>query len=48
MRNLFMGYLSSPRNKRIEVLRLLGGVLGMAKVDLDKVGSARHENTVVY
>uniref|UniRef100_A0A8C4WV09 Thyroid hormone receptor interactor 11 n=1 Tax=Eptatretus burgeri TaxID=7764 RepID=A0A8C4WV09_EPTBU len=37
MRNLFMGYLSSPRNKRSEVLRLLGGVLGMAKVDLDKL-----------
>uniref|UniRef100_UPI00358E1BCD thyroid receptor-interacting protein 11 isoform X2 n=1 Tax=Myxine glutinosa TaxID=7769 RepID=UPI00358E1BCD len=37
MRNLFMGYLSSARNKRVEVLRLLCGVLGMAKMDVDKL-----------
>ncbi|XP_041927895.1 thyroid receptor-interacting protein 11 [Alosa sapidissima] len=36
MRNLFMGYFHTPRNKRAEVLRLMGSVLG---VDRDEVNS---------
>lgn len=37
MRNLFLGYFHTPKNKRGDVLKLMGGVLGLNRDDLDKV-----------
>lgn len=37
MRNLFMGYFHTPKNKRAEVLRLMGNVLGLERDDVDKM-----------
>lgn len=37
MRNLFLGYFHTPRNKRAEVLRLMGNVVGLERDDVDKV-----------
>ncbi|XP_056445852.1 thyroid receptor-interacting protein 11 isoform X2 [Gadus chalcogrammus] len=37
MRNLFLGYFHTPRNKRAEVLRLMGNVLGLSREDVDKM-----------
>lgn len=40
MRNLFLGYFHTPKNKRAEVLRLMGNVVGLERDDVDKV--SRH------
>lgn len=37
MRNLFVGYFQSPKTKRSDVLRLMGGVLGLTREDIEKV-----------
>lgn len=37
MRNLFVGYFHTPRNKRGDVLKLMGGVLGLNREDIQKV-----------
>lgn len=37
MRNLFLGYFHTPKPKRADVLRLMGGVLGLNREDIDKV-----------
>lgn len=37
MKNLFLGYFHTPRNKRAEVLRLMGNVVGLERDDVDKV-----------
>ncbi|XP_071385206.1 thyroid receptor-interacting protein 11 isoform X2 [Centroberyx affinis] len=37
MRNLFMGYFHTPKNKRSEVLRLMGSVLGLGREDVEKM-----------
>ncbi|KAB5582162.1 hypothetical protein PHYPO_G00184000 [Pangasianodon hypophthalmus] len=37
MRNLFLGYFHTPRNKRAEVLRLMGSVVGLERDDVDKM-----------
>nr|XP_009935170.1 PREDICTED: thyroid receptor-interacting protein 11 [Opisthocomus hoazin] len=36
MRNLFVGHFHTPKNKRPEVLRLMGSVLGVKKEELDQ------------
>ncbi|KAM3594902.1 uncharacterized protein V6R79_015545 [Siganus canaliculatus] len=44
MRNLFVGYFHTARNKRADVLRLMGGILGLGRDDIDKMmeEDARH------
>lgn len=37
MRNLFVGYFQSPKTKRSDVLRLMGGVLGLNREDIEKM-----------
>ncbi|NXX19012.1 TRIPB protein, partial [Podargus strigoides] len=37
MRNLFVGHFHTPKNKRPEVLRLMGSVLGIKKEELDQL-----------
>uniref|UniRef100_A0A8C5AJP4 Thyroid hormone receptor interactor 11 n=1 Tax=Gadus morhua TaxID=8049 RepID=A0A8C5AJP4_GADMO len=37
MRNLFLGYFHTPRNKRAEVLRLMGNVLGLTPLCLHQM-----------
>lgn len=37
MRNLFVGHFHTPKNKRPEVLRLMGSILGVKKEELDEV-----------
>lgn len=37
MRNLFLGYFHTPKNKRGDVLKLMGGVLGLDREDIEKV-----------
>ncbi|NXJ10274.1 TRIPB protein, partial [Odontophorus gujanensis] len=37
MRNLFIGHFHTPKNKRHEVLRLMGSILGMKKEELDQL-----------
>ncbi|KAM6960712.1 thyroid receptor-interacting protein 11 [Aplochiton taeniatus] len=37
MRNLFMGYFHTPKNKRLEVLSLMGNVLGLDREEVDKM-----------
>lgn len=37
MRNLFVGHFHTPKNKRHEVLRLMGSILGIKKEELDQV-----------
>uniref|UniRef100_A0A667YNI7 Thyroid hormone receptor interactor 11 n=1 Tax=Myripristis murdjan TaxID=586833 RepID=A0A667YNI7_9TELE len=37
MRNLFMGYFHTPKNKRAEVVKLMGGVLGLTQDDIERV-----------
>ncbi|NWT68489.1 TRIPB protein, partial [Prunella himalayana] len=37
MRNLFIGHFHTPKNKRIEVLRLMGSILGLKKEELDQL-----------
>ncbi|XP_009945494.1 PREDICTED: thyroid receptor-interacting protein 11, partial [Leptosomus discolor] len=36
MRNLFVGHFHTPKNKRPEVLRLMGSILGLKKEELDQ------------
>uniref|UniRef100_A0A4W4HJC8 GRIP domain-containing protein n=1 Tax=Electrophorus electricus TaxID=8005 RepID=A0A4W4HJC8_ELEEL len=38
MKNLFLGYFHTPRNKRSDVLRLMANVLGLEQDELDKEG----------
>ncbi|KAL5009215.1 hypothetical protein ScPMuIL_014796 [Solemya velum] len=37
MKNLFLGYFSTPQNKRDEVIHMVGGVLEFSKEDFEKV-----------
>ncbi|NXC99581.1 TRIPB protein, partial [Certhia familiaris] len=37
MRNLFVGHFHTPKNKRLEVLRLMGSILGLKKEELDQL-----------
>ena len=37
MRNLFMGYFHTPKNKRAEVLMLMGSVLGLDRDEVIQV-----------
>ncbi|KAJ7345113.1 hypothetical protein JRQ81_001063 [Phrynocephalus forsythii] len=37
MRNLFIGHFHTPKNKRREVLRLMGSILGIKKDELDEL-----------
>ncbi|NXY63118.1 TRIPB protein, partial [Callaeas wilsoni] len=37
MRNLFIGHFHTPKNKRPEVLRLMGSILGLRKEELDQL-----------
>lgn len=37
MRNLFVGHFHTPKNKRQEVLRLMGSILGIEKDELEQV-----------
>uniref|UniRef100_A0AAR2JI29 GRIP domain-containing protein n=1 Tax=Pygocentrus nattereri TaxID=42514 RepID=A0AAR2JI29_PYGNA len=38
MKNLFLGYFHTPLNKRSEVLRLMGSVLGLEQDEVEKKG----------
>ncbi|KAJ8411932.1 hypothetical protein AAFF_G00155700 [Aldrovandia affinis] len=37
MRNLFVGHFNAPRNQRQDVLRVMGGMLGLDREDVDKL-----------
>ncbi|XP_061215886.1 thyroid receptor-interacting protein 11 [Neopsephotus bourkii] len=37
MRNLFVGHFNTPKNKRPEVLRLMGSILGIKREELDQL-----------
>ncbi|XP_054017880.1 thyroid receptor-interacting protein 11 [Dryobates pubescens] len=37
MKNLFVGHFHTPKNKRPEVLRLMGSILGIKKEELDQL-----------
>ncbi|NXQ70026.1 TRIPB protein, partial [Quiscalus mexicanus] len=37
MRNLFIGHFHTPKNKRLEVLRLMGSILGLKREELDQL-----------
>ncbi|XP_068607857.1 thyroid receptor-interacting protein 11 [Brachionichthys hirsutus] len=37
MRNLFLGYFHTPKTKRADVLRLMGGILGLSREEVDKM-----------
>ncbi|KAF7251673.1 Thyroid receptor-interacting protein 11 [Varanus komodoensis] len=37
MRNLFIGHFHTPKNKRHEVLRLMGSILGIKKDELEQL-----------
>ncbi|XP_075049440.1 thyroid receptor-interacting protein 11 [Mixophyes fleayi] len=37
MRNLFVGHFHTPKNKRHEVLRLMGSILGLQKAEMDEL-----------
>ncbi|KFO89512.1 Thyroid receptor-interacting protein 11, partial [Buceros rhinoceros silvestris] len=37
MRNLFVGHFHTPKNKRPEVLRLMGSILGIKKEEIDQL-----------
>ncbi|KFO56099.1 Thyroid receptor-interacting protein 11, partial [Corvus brachyrhynchos] len=37
MRNLFIGHFHTPKNRRLEVLRLMGSILGLKKDELDQL-----------
>ncbi|XP_069806096.1 thyroid receptor-interacting protein 11 [Dendropsophus ebraccatus] len=37
MRNLFVGLFHTPKNKRHEVLRLMGSILGLKKMEMDEL-----------
>ncbi|XP_039598213.1 thyroid receptor-interacting protein 11 isoform X1 [Polypterus senegalus] len=42
MRNLFVGQFHTPKNKRPEVLRLMGSILGLKKEDMDELLIEEH------
>ncbi|KAJ8341072.1 hypothetical protein SKAU_G00333630 [Synaphobranchus kaupii] len=37
MRNLFVGHFNAPKNQRQEVLRIMGGMLGLDREEVDKL-----------
>lgn len=37
MRNLFVGHFHTPKNKRHEVLRLMGSILGLQRAEMDEL-----------
>ncbi|KAM4663529.1 thyroid receptor-interacting protein 11 [Discoglossus pictus] len=37
MRNLFVGHFHTPKNKRYEVLRLMGSILGLKRTEMDEL-----------
>lgn len=39
LKNMLMGYFNTPENKRMDVLRVIGGLLGFTHEELDKVGT---------
>ncbi|XP_067403184.1 thyroid receptor-interacting protein 11 isoform X2 [Emydura macquarii macquarii] len=43
MRNLFIGHFHTPKNKRHEVLRLMGSILGVKKEEIDQLLSEDHK-----
>ncbi|XP_043553067.1 thyroid receptor-interacting protein 11 [Chiloscyllium plagiosum] len=42
MRNLFVGYFHTPKNKRDEAIRLLGNVLGLKKEEIKELLDSEH------
>ncbi|XP_067894793.1 thyroid receptor-interacting protein 11 isoform X2 [Heterodontus francisci] len=42
MRNLFVGYFHTPKNKRNEAMRLLGSVLGLKKEEINQLLDSEH------
>ncbi|XP_030069687.1 thyroid receptor-interacting protein 11 [Microcaecilia unicolor] len=42
MRNLFVGHFHTPKNKRVEVLRLMGSILGIQKEEMDQILFEEH------
>lgn len=48
MRNLFVGHFHTPKNKRHEVLRLMGSILGIKKEELDQVILHRKPDFLFY
>uniref|UniRef100_F6UFR4 Thyroid hormone receptor interactor 11 n=1 Tax=Xenopus tropicalis TaxID=8364 RepID=F6UFR4_XENTR len=42
MRNLFVGHFHTPKNKRHEVLRLMGSILGIKKEEMDELVVDEH------
>ena len=40
IKNLFLGYFTTPQNKRHDVLRAIGGVLMFTQDDFEKVSYA--------
>jgi len=47
IKNLFLGYFSTPQNKRHEVLRMIGGVLLFSAEDFQKVDNPLYDETTV-
>lgn len=39
VKNMLMGYFNTPENKRADVVRVIGGLLGFTHEELDKVGT---------
>lgn len=37
VKNMLMGYFNTPENKRMDVVRVIGGLLGFTHEELDKV-----------
>ncbi|NWS50180.1 TRIPB protein, partial [Probosciger aterrimus] len=48
MRNLFVGHFHTPKNKRPEVLRLMGSILGIKREELDQVMLCRKVDFLFY
>uniref|UniRef100_UPI00398EEDFA thyroid receptor-interacting protein 11 n=1 Tax=Pristiophorus japonicus TaxID=55135 RepID=UPI00398EEDFA len=42
MRNLFVGYFHTPKNKRNEAMRLLGSVLGLKREEISRLLDSEH------
>ncbi|KAM4690564.1 thyroid receptor-interacting protein 11 [Rhinophrynus dorsalis] len=42
MRNLFIGHFHTPKNKRHEVLRLMGSILGLKKDEMEELLTEEH------
>ncbi|OCT68247.1 thyroid receptor-interacting protein 11 [Xenopus laevis] len=43
MRNLFVGHFHTPKNKRHEVLKLMGSILGISKEEMDELQVDEHQ-----